>query len=99
MLKGIRLFVSGLVLTSALCAQAPSITTTSPLPNGGVGFTYNFPFGASGGTQPYSWLQISGTLPNGITLSQQGVLSGTFTTPGTFNFTVKVKDLDGLTAS
>ena len=66
---------------------APHITTTS-LPNGVVGTAYSQTLTATGDT-PITWTIASGNLPNGLTLSSAGVISGTPTTAGTFNFTVK----------
>jgi hypothetical protein len=51
-------------------------------------------FTASGGNSPYTW-SLAGTLPPGLTLTPAGVLSGTPTTPGTFNFSVTASDADG----
>jgi hypothetical protein len=47
---------------------------------------------ATGGLQPYVWSVSSGSLPLGLTMSNDGVISGTPTTTGTFNFTVQVVD-------
>ena len=56
-------------------AGAPlSITTTSPLPSGIVGTRYSRDLQASGGTVPYRWSIRSGALPQGLTLSSDGVL-------------------------
>jgi hypothetical protein len=46
---------------------------------------------ASGGTTPYSWSILSGSLPTGLSLSS-GSISGTPTAAGAFSFTVKVAD-------
>jgi len=79
--------------TSYLVAPAPTITTASPLPNGNTAGVYNQTLVATGGSGAgYVWSLFSGSLPNGITLSSGGVLSGTPTPAGTFNFTVKVTD-------
>lgn len=45
-----------------------------------------------GGTTPYTWSIVSGSLPPGLTLSISGLISGTPTTSGTCSFTVQVKD-------
>lgn len=67
--------------------------STSSLQNGTVGELYNATLSASGGTQPYSWSITSGTLPDGPTLdSQSGIISGTPTQAGTYDFTVHVAD-------
>jgi hypothetical protein len=68
------------------------ITIGSTLPSGIVGTFYSALLLATGGTQPYSWSLVSGTLPPGISLSPVGVISGTPTTTGTSAFTVKVSD-------
>ena len=60
---------------------------------------YNQTLAASGGQTPYSWTNSSGALPPGLTLATNGVISGTPTTNGTFNFTVKVTDALSATAT
>ena len=69
---------------------APSITTTT-LPNGTVNAAYNQTLTATGDT-PITWTLGSGTLPDGLGLSSGGVISGTPTAAGTFNFTVKAEN-------
>jgi arylsulfatase A-like enzyme len=79
--------------TSYTVAPAPTITTASPLPNGNTTTAYNQTLAATGGSGTgYTWSVFSGVLPNGITLSSTGVLSGTATLGGTFNFVAKVTD-------
>lgn len=68
-----------------------SVVTTT-LPNGTVGLTYSQALQATGGTAPYTWDITAGALPGGITLSAAGVLSGTPSAAGTFNFTVRARD-------
>src|SRR5258708_6256378 len=76
-----------------------SITTPSPaLPEGGSGSPYTQTFTASGGIPPYTW-SSTGTLPPGLTLGKDGLLTGTPTAGGTYNFTVKATDALGLVAS
>ena len=58
-----------------------------------VGTAYSQTFTASGGTAPYTYDIQAGALPAGLTLnSATGVLSGTPTAAGTFNFTVRAND-------
>ena len=79
--------------TSYTVAPAPTITTGSPLTNGSTTGAYSQTFAATGGSGTgYVWSLFSGSLPNGITLSSGGLLSGTPTAAGTFNFTVQVTD-------
>jgi hypothetical protein len=58
---------------------------------------YSTALQASGGIGPYSWT-ASGPLPGGLTLSAQGVLSGTLPGAGAYSFTVQVSDTSGQTA-
>jgi hypothetical protein len=44
------------------------------------------------GVAPYSYSTTSGSLPPGLTLTSGGLLSGTPTTAGTYNFTVRGSD-------
>ena len=54
---------------------------------------------ASGGTAPYTFALLSGSLPAGLTLSAGGVISGTATGSGTSSFTVGATDSVGNTGS
>ena len=47
---------------------------------------------ATDGITPYLWSITTGSLPDGLTLGQDGTISGTPTKDGTYNFTVQVKD-------
>ncbi len=49
-------------------------------------------FTTSGGTAPYTYALTAGALPAGMSVSSAGVLSGTPTAGGTFNFTVRATD-------
>ncbi|MBA4312779.1 MAG: hypothetical protein C0417_09135 [Chlorobiaceae bacterium] len=71
----------------------PSITLSpSTLPSGMVSSAYNQTITASGGTAPYSFSVTSGSLPSGLSLTSLGVLSGTPSSSGTYNFTVTASD-------
>ncbi len=78
----------------------PLTIVTSSLAGGTVGTSYSQSLSASGGTSPYTWslVQGQGTLPPGLSLSAGGVITGTPTTAGTYNFTVRVTDNVGATA-
>jgi uncharacterized protein (TIGR03437 family) len=71
----------------------PTITTPSSLAIAGVGNYYQAALSATGGTPPYRW---SGSgLPDGLTLSSGGLLSGTPTTAGDGTVTAQVTDSSG----
>ena len=74
--------------TAANPNAAPIFTTAGPsLPGGVVGAAYSVAIGASGNPAPvFSW---SGNLPPGLALDPAtGVLSGTPTTEGTYDFSI-----------
>jgi uncharacterized repeat protein (TIGR01451 family) len=68
--------------------------TLSPgtLTAGTAGAAYNQSLAASGGIGSYGFSLNSGTLPAGLNLSPAGVLAGTPTVTGSFNFTVNATD-------
>jgi hypothetical protein len=74
---------------------------TSSLPDAEVGVHYQnsddrFALTASGGSPPYKWLVVSGSLPPGMRLNYgTGVISGKPIETGTFSFTVKMTDRYG----
>ncbi len=72
---------------------------TSSLAQATVNVPYSFALTARGGTAPYTWFLASGLLPTGVTLSSTGIMSGTPATPGSYLFSVVVRDLLGLTAT
>ncbi|HVR84995.1 MAG TPA: putative Ig domain-containing protein, partial [Planctomycetota bacterium] len=49
----------------------------------------------SGGTAPFDWSLVSGTLPPGLTISAAGLISGTPTATGVFSFVLIVTDATG----
>ncbi|HWR52618.1 MAG TPA: glycosyl hydrolase family 18 protein [Bryobacteraceae bacterium] len=78
---------------------APSITTANPLPSGVAGTAYSQTLAANG-TTPITWSVTAGSLPGGVTLnSSAGVISGTPTSSGTFNFTLQAANTAGAAAA
>lgn len=72
----------------------PDITTTS-LPQGAVGTAFSAQASATGGSVPYTWSLASGSLPDGLSLSSSGEITGAPTTAGTFSFSLAVLDSNG----
>ena len=77
---------------SLTIADIPNITTTS-LANGTVDSAYSETVSATGGSEPYAFTVLSGSLCTGLSLaSATGIISGTPTTVETCNFTIRVTD-------
>ena len=80
---------------------APDLTilTQNPMPLAAIGVPYRQELKATAGTAPYTWVKKKkakfGSLPDGLALSSDGVLSGTPTVQGTSDFTVIVSDAVG----
>ena len=91
---------TGTSSTFTVSAPPPlTITTTSTLNLGVTGTAFSQTLSATGGSGTYSWSVSSGTLPASLTLSSTGVLSGTPTVAGTYNFTAQVTDSTDSTAA
>lgn len=74
------------------------ILTSSPLPAGTTGVSYDIRLALSGGTPPYTWSVVPGsaTLPDGLALTPStGNISGTPTTTGTRLTEFKLQDSKG----
>ncbi|MDR1790903.1 MAG: fibronectin type III domain-containing protein [Propionibacteriaceae bacterium] len=87
----------GLVSVSAAQAApdaAPSIIT-SVLPEGEIGHTYKRKLTATGTPSP-GWTIVSGSLPDGLSLSSwSGEISGTPTKTGVFDFIIEASNESG----
>ncbi|HTW46492.1 MAG TPA: putative Ig domain-containing protein [Acidobacteriaceae bacterium] len=79
-------------------ANLPHIETTA-LNSGTVGSAYSFEMQAVGGTTPYTWSLVSGSLPGGLTLASNGTIGGTPTTTGTSSFVIQLEDANSNTTS
>ncbi|MEV4495768.1 putative Ig domain-containing protein [Micromonospora arborensis] len=79
--------------------QSPSLTNPAP-PAGEVSVPYSNQLTVNGGTAPFAWSISAGSLPPGVTINAStGLLSGTPTAAGTFDFTVRVLDASGQAAT
>ena len=78
------------------------ISITGNLTDAILGQAYSATLTASGGTTPYTFALLdpasNGQLPTGITLANDGSLSGTPSTLGVYPFTVQVTDANNATA-
>jgi len=77
-------------------AGCPAITILpATLPGDTVGSAMNQNLSGNGGSSPYTFQLVAGTLPDGISLSAGGHLSGTFLSSGFFTFTIAATDGNG----
>ncbi|MDD4101876.1 MAG: M6 family metalloprotease domain-containing protein [Kiritimatiellae bacterium] len=78
-----------------VASAAPVILTDMTLPDSSRGLEYSVQLVAGGGMAPYSWSVVSNALPAGLSLgSGDGVISGTPTAPGSYEFSVRVTGSD-----
>jgi len=74
-------------------APRPLSISSDGLAVGSEGVAYSQTLSARGGTAPYTWSLTAGSvLPAGLTLSSSGLISGTPTAGGNFDFGVQVSD-------
>lgn len=89
------------VTASVSSGDSPALELVDAQPPAGTnGLPYSYAFSARGGEAPYTWTAL-GSLPDGLTLSSSGILSGTpnVRLPGTFNVAVRVTDSRGVSAT
>jgi regulation of enolase protein 1 (concanavalin A-like superfamily) len=72
--------------------------STSTLSNAGWNTAYTTTLATTGGWSGATWSLVSGTLPTGLTLGSDGVISGSTALPGSYAFTVRATDGAGTTA-
>lgn len=73
----------------------PVTITTSSLPPAVSGQPYSASLAASGGVGPYVWTLAAGSLPAGLSLAQNGAISGTVSGAGPIEFVARVADATG----
>lgn len=76
-----------------------TVVAAGQLSSGIVDTGYSTTLLADGGVEPYTWSLVSGSLPDGVTLSSDGTLTGTPTTTQQAAFTAQVTDANGDSAT
>ncbi len=81
---------------SFMISSVPALSIkTNRLPDAMRSKEYSYALQASGGISPYTWIIASGSLPSGLSLSSDGIISGAppdVASDTTFDFTVQLKD-------
>jgi hypothetical protein len=79
--------------TITIAGNETLLITTTDMADGVEGTAYNATLLALGGTLPYTWSIAGGKLPDGLMIdAASGVISGTPTKKGNYNFTIQVSD-------
>lgn len=81
-------------MPDTMAAMPPEIETASPLPLGIVGMPYSRQLAGVGGHAPYEFVLSAGPLPEGLSLSPEGLLSGTPTAAASGMISVFISDAD-----
>ncbi|MDX2010612.1 MAG: putative Ig domain-containing protein [Myxococcaceae bacterium] len=91
-----------LVMRVLMATSQVEITTTSvPAIVNSPSAVFQLPLGAAGGSRPYTWRVAAGTLPPGLSFTNEGVLQGAprqGTADGTSRVTFEVRDALAVTA-
>ena len=91
MKKFLVAFFIVVLCVSVACADISPTIKTTKLPSGQVLWHYSEQLSADG-TAPIKWVLISGSLPNGLDLSENGLISGTPSREETSRFIVKASN-------
>ncbi|MES2033063.1 MAG: putative Ig domain-containing protein, partial [Pseudomonadota bacterium] len=85
--------------TVSVTVMAPTLTLSAAPTTGEVTVPYSATVAATMGAAPYLFEAAAGSLPPGLTLAADGVLSGAPTAAGVFTFTLKATDAHGATGT
>lgn len=81
-------------------AAGPLLTLNGPSSNAAtLSESYSGQYSANGGSAPYTFDLAAGSVPDGLTLTSSGVLSGAASQVGSYFFVVRVTDAVGSTAT
>jgi uncharacterized protein (TIGR03437 family) len=98
--SGGQFSVSGGFWGGGAVANCATLTINpATLPAGSAGASYSQSLTATGNTGAVTFALSAGALPNGLQLSTSGLLSGTPTAFGAFNFSVSASDTSGCTGT
>ena len=81
------------LLLNPMTTGCAAISIVAPGASAAVGQPFSIALSASGGTGPYAYVVSSGALPAGLSLSSDGVISGTPTAAGEFTVTVSASEV------
>jgi streptogramin lyase len=83
----------------SITINPPLVITTTSLPPSKMALLYTAPVTVTGGTGAISYVLTAGSLPPGMKLSSNGVISGASRGFGAFTFTITATDAIGATFS
>jgi hypothetical protein len=89
---GILLFCGWIGAAGGQTSALPLEVRTTILPKASLQKPYQARLEAAGGVAPLKWELTAGSLPDGLTLGGDGVISGVPGKAGEFRFTVTVRD-------
>ncbi|WP_315921533.1 Ig domain-containing protein [Mesorhizobium sp. SP-1A] len=91
----VYMFRFGYYSRSADKASAPLAITEKMPSTVTTGQNFSYTFSGTGGKLPYRW-SVSGGAPSGLAIDEYtGVLSGTISGSGTYNYVIRLTDADG----
>jgi hypothetical protein len=90
-------FVQPLLVRESNAPAEPLVLVTPELADAEAGRPCRRSFSAIGGLAPYGYELVSGSLPDGLTISREGLLSGTPTRLATAALCLRVTDAAGST--
>lgn len=85
----------GSIQSKTYTIEVLGITNDSQLPQAYAGSPYNVALIGAGGTAPYTFSIADGDLPDGLTLSTSGIISGTATQLVTRDINFRITDANG----
>lgn len=88
-------FESYQAVVGNLSIAVTELLITNAAPDGAMTEAYDFTYTATGGIPGYTWSITAGALPDGLSMSSGGHITGTPTASGDFSYVVTVTDSVG----